>query len=68
MNLFPDFQWIWLFALLLGRAGGLVAMAPFFGERLVPRKVRIALVAAFALLMVPLAPAFPAVPRVSYSR
>jgi flagellar biosynthesis protein FliR len=63
VNLFPDFERIWLFALLLGRAGGLVAMAPFFGERLVPRKVRILLVAAFAFLMAPLATTLPAVPQ-----
>lgn len=62
MNLFPDFERIWLFALLLGRAGGLVAMAPFFGERLVPRKIQIMLIAAFALLMSPLTPTLPAVP------
>ncbi|MBZ0267734.1 flagellar biosynthetic protein FliR [bacterium] len=62
MDLFPDFERIWLFALLLGRAGGLVAMAPFFGEQFVPRKIRILLVAAFALLMLPLA-ATPVLPR-----
>lgn len=62
MNLFPDFERIWLFALLLGRAGGLVAMAPFFGERLVPRKIQIMLIAAFALLMSPLARTLPPVP------
>ena len=62
MILFPDFEQIYLFGLLLGRAGGLVAMAPFFGERLVPRKLRILLVAALAFLMIPLVTNPPTMP------
>ncbi|GJM43971.1 MAG: flagellar biosynthetic protein FliR [Gemmatimonadota bacterium] len=63
MNLFPDLGQIYVFGLLLGRAGGLVSMAPFFGERLVPRKVKILLVAALAFLMVPLAEVHPTAPE-----
>jgi len=62
VTLLPDLDRIWLFGLLLARAGGLVAMAPFLGERLVPRKVRILLVGMLALVMIPLVSAPPAAP------
>jgi flagellar biosynthetic protein FliR len=52
-----DLDRIFLFSLLLARAGGLVAAAPFLGEGSVPRKVKIFLVLSLAALMLTFAPA-----------
>ena len=39
MTTFFDLDRVFLFTLLIARAAGLVAVAPFFGERFVPRNV-----------------------------
>jgi flagellar biosynthetic protein FliR len=56
---FFDLDRIFLLALLLARASGLVATAPFLGERSVPRKVKILFAVALAFLMLTFAPAVP---------
>lgn len=57
-----DLDRIFLFALLVARVAGLVVAAPFFGERMVPRRVKILLVVTLALLMLTFAPPAPAAP------
>ena len=46
MTTFFDLDTIYLFGLLLTRSGGLVASAPFLGESLVPRKIKVMLTGA----------------------
>jgi flagellar biosynthetic protein FliR len=58
-----DLDRAFLFALLLARAGGLVVAAPLWGDRAVPRKVRVFFAGALALLMLALEPAAPARPE-----
>lgn len=58
-----DLDRVLLFALLLARAGGLVAAAPFLGEPTVPTKVKALLVAALAFLMLTISPAPVATPQ-----
>jgi flagellar biosynthetic protein FliR len=57
-----DLERILLFGLLLARAGGMVATAPFLAGRMVPRTVKALFVGTLALVMVPLS-AGPAVPE-----
>ena len=51
-----------LFALLLARCGGLVAIAPLFGDALVPRPVRALFTGVLAVALLPLVPAPVAAP------
>lgn len=57
-----DLDRILLFTLLLARVSGLVAVAPFLGERLVPVRVRALFAGTLALLMLSFAPQPPRMP------
>ncbi len=63
MNFFFDLERVVLFVLLLARATGLVVVAPFFGERIVPRKVKMNVILLLAILMTFVAPESPLVPE-----
>ena len=53
MDLIPDAAQSLTFLLVLARIGGLVATAPIFGTRSVPKKVRFVLAGALALIVTP---------------
>ena len=55
-------QSVLLFTLLVARASGLIVAAPFLGERIVPRKVKILFAIALAFLMYSTDPVAPEVP------
>jgi flagellar biosynthetic protein FliR len=58
-----DLERIFLLSLLVARAAGLVAVAPFLGERMVPVRVRALFAVILGFLMLTVAPAAPPVPE-----
>jgi flagellar biosynthetic protein FliR len=59
----PDPERVLLFTMLLARATGLVAAAPFFGERMIPVRIKALVSGALALLMLSVAREAPPVPE-----
>jgi flagellar biosynthetic protein FliR len=57
-----DLERIFLLTLLVARAAGLVAVAPFLGERMVPVRVRALFAVALGFLMLTVSPPAPPVP------
>lgn len=56
MTALVDLERVFLFTLLMARATGIIVASPFFGERVVPNKVKILLVPTLALFMITFAP------------
>jgi flagellar biosynthetic protein FliR len=63
MTILFDLERIFLLTLLVARAAGLVAVAPFLGERMVPVRVRALFAVALGFLMLSVAPPAPPVPE-----
>ncbi len=63
MNFVVDLDQVFLFALLLARASGLVVATPLLGERMVPRQIKVSFALFLALFMTTLSPSGPPVPE-----